>query len=194
LGQSQRQGPGLAWGLGGPSWGPASLPPPPLNTRRHLSSSPYLQALGLTNFCDDSDSLVLEDEGARLVLRPAAEGALPVGALLTGARAGGRRRQRRQGQQGRRRRTAGAGGSTQPPFHPTLLTSQPRRAPPGVVAAVRGRAEAGGDFIVTDVCYAGLPPQPPRPVFERDTYVALVSGLELASGAADRLRVRGRGA
>ncbi|KAI8468881.1 MAG: DNA polymerase alpha/epsilon subunit B-domain-containing protein [Monoraphidium minutum] len=102
------------------------------------------QALGLTNFCDASDAIVLEDEGSRLVLRGATPEALPVGALVT-----------------------------------------------GVVAAVRGRADAGGDFVVTDICFPGLPPQPPRPQLEGDAYVALLSGLELAGGGgAERLRVQ----
>ncbi|KIZ05237.1 DNA polymerase delta small subunit, partial [Monoraphidium neglectum] len=58
------------------------------------------QALGLTNFCDAADTIVMEDEGARLVLRGASDAALPVGVLVT-----------------------------------------------GTVAAVRGRAESGGDFV-----------------------------------------------
>jgi len=43
------------------------------------------KALGLTSFCDPSDTLVLEDEGARLVLRGLDESALPVQAIVTGA-------------------------------------------------------------------------------------------------------------
>ena len=118
------------------------------------------QALGLANFCDPSDSLVLEDEGARLALRCGGEGG------GSGAE-------------------AGAAAAALPVA--SLVT--------GVVAAVRGRAEANGDFVVSDIAFAGLPPQPPRPAFEGDAYVALVSGLELAGGGADRLRVsEGRGA
>ena len=87
----------------------------------------------------------------------------------------------------------------------------------GVVLAVRGMAEPGGDFIVTDVCYPDMAPQPPLPpsaclkaagtvadmaaaagVSGRtdDKYVALVSGLALGSGKADGLQVRvmGQGA
>ena len=36
----------------------------------------------------------------------------------------------------------------------------------GVVAAVRGRVQPNGDFEVSDVCFAGLPPQAPLPVVE----------------------------
>jgi hypothetical protein len=38
-------------------------------------------ALGVTNFCSDDDTLVLEDEGARMALRGAV---LPVQQLVTG--------------------------------------------------------------------------------------------------------------
>ena len=72
-------------------------------------------------------------------------------------------------------------------------------------------AEPGGDFIVTDVCYPDMAPQPPLPpsaclkaagtvadaaaaagVSGRtdDKYVALVSGLALGSGKADGMQVR----
>ncbi len=60
--------------------------------------------------------------------------------------------------------------------------------------AVRGRAEVGGDFQVSAVCCAGLPPQAPLPAAQQqqqhqqqqeagedDKYVALVSGLGLAN-------------
>lgn len=59
----------------------------------------------------------------------------------------------------------------------------------GVVLAVRGRAEPGGDFVVDAVLLPGLPPQPARPPVQEDMYVAIVSGLQLASGAADVMRV-----
>ena len=36
----------------------------------------------------------------------------------------------------------------------------------GVVAAVRGRAQPNGDFEVSAVVYAGMPPQPPLPACE----------------------------
>mmetsp|Transcript_34598 Transcript_34598/g.87513 ORF Transcript_34598/g.87513 Transcript_34598/m.87513 type:complete len:484 (-) Transcript_34598:388-1839(-) len=90
-------------------------------------------ALGATSFCSDDDSLVLEDEGARMALR-ADPSVLPVQQLLT-----------------------------------------------GVVVAVRGVHEPGGDFLVREVLYAGMPAQPPRPVLEADAYVALLSGLRLSS-------------
>jgi len=59
--------------------------------------------------------------------------------------------------------------------------------------AVRGRAEPGGDFVVSDVTFAGLAPQAPlpaRPPAGPDRYVALVSGLSLAQPAADGLSIQ----
>ena len=61
----------------------------------------------------------------------------------------------------------------------------------GVVMAVKGMPEPGGDFQVNDVCYLGLPPQVPLPVpvSGHDKYVALVSGLGLGRPSADLLKV-----
>jgi hypothetical protein len=71
----------------------------------------------------------------------------------------------------------------------------PARPPPktvhtGIVLAVRGRAEPGGDFVVSDVLWPGLAPQPERPLMDTDKYVALVSGLQLADRKADMMQVR----
>jgi DNA polymerase delta subunit 2 len=69
----------------------------------------------------------------------------------------------------------------------------------GVVAAVRGRVHASGDFEVVDVCYAGMPPQAPRPPpppppppggEAGGAYVLLVSGLGLGDEGADPLRLQ----
>jgi hypothetical protein len=57
------------------------------------------------------------------------------------------------------------------------------------VLAVKGRAEPGGDFVVSDVLRPGLPEQPQRPLPQEDTYVALVSGLQLANNKADMMQV-----
>lgn len=54
---------------------------------------------------------------------------------------------------------------------------------------MRGRAEPGGDFVVSDVVWPGLPPQPERPLLDTDKYVALVSGLQLADRKADMMQV-----
>jgi hypothetical protein len=59
----------------------------------------------------------------------------------------------------------------------------------GVVLAVRGRAEPGGDFVVSDVVWPGIAPQPERPLMDTDKYVALVSGLQLADRKADMMQV-----
>jgi hypothetical protein len=48
-----------------------------------------------------------------------------------------------------------------------------------VIAAVLGQQQVGGEFLVEDVLFAGMPAQPPRPVSEHDAYVALVSGFQL---------------
>jgi hypothetical protein len=80
---------------------------------------------------------------------------------------------------------------------------------PGVVVAVRGQAPPGGDFVVSEVLAADLPHQMPLPApvaaavvreegaaaaaaaaLPSDKYVALVSGLQLASSKADHLQVR----
>ncbi|KAJ1930795.1 DNA polymerase delta small subunit Cdc1, partial [Linderina macrospora] len=49
----------------------------------------------------------------------------------------------------------------------------------GTVMAALGRETSGGEFEVIDVCYAGMPPQPPRPKSEK--LVAFVSGLNITS-------------
>lgn len=67
-----------------------------------------------------------------------------------------------------------------------LPASYPRA---GIVLAVRGRAEPGGDFVVSDVVWPGLAPQPERPLMDTDKYVALVSGLQLANRKADMMQV-----
>jgi hypothetical protein len=59
--------------------------------------------------------------------------------------------------------------------------------------AVRGYNEPGGDFLVSDVCFAGLAPQAPLPCLPagaEDKYVALLSGLHLGSSRADALRTQ----
>lgn len=59
--------------------------------------------------------------------------------------------------------------------------------------AVRGYNEPGGDFLVSDVCFAGLAPQAPLPSppsGAEDKYVALLSGLHLGSSRADALRTQ----
>ncbi len=76
----------------------------------------------------------------------------------------------------------------------------------GVVLAVRGVHEPGGDFVVSAVCFPGLPPNPqpfphplPAPAAAKgdapsasaaDKYVALVSGLGLGGSKVDMLKVR----
>ncbi|KAJ1651216.1 DNA polymerase delta small subunit Cdc1, partial [Coemansia sp. RSA 25] len=47
----------------------------------------------------------------------------------------------------------------------------------GLVAAVLGAETPDGRFGVTDVCFAGMAPQPARPAVPEDRLVALVSGL-----------------
>lgn len=102
----------------------------------------FKQALGGTGFCSDDDSLVLEDEGARMSMRS------------------------------------------------ECAELQPDSVVTGVVLAVRGRAEPGGDFVVSGVLWAGLPEQPQRPLPQEDAYVALVSGLQLANSKADMMQVQ----
>ena len=62
----------------------------------------------------------------------------------------------------------------------------------GIVLAVRGTAEPGGDFVVTDYCLPGLPPQPslpdPSPTeADNSPLVMLVSGLGFGKEQADQL-------
>ena len=63
--------------------------------------------------------------------------------------------------------------------------------------AVKGKAPPGGDFVVTAVLPAGLPPQISLPKAaaaaadgSQDKYVAMVSGLHLASSKADYMQVK----
>lgn len=64
----------------------------------------------------------------------------------------------------------------------------------GVIAAVQGRALGNDQFQVIDVCFAGLPPQPERPLRDKPSeegkWIALASGLELGGKEdADDVRV-----
>ncbi|EFJ48321.1 hypothetical protein VOLCADRAFT_81183 [Volvox carteri f. nagariensis] len=132
-------------------------------------------ALGAANFCSGDDSLVLEDEGARMVLRDVA-GPGPAGGSTT------------------------SGGGSEPLNVQEIVT--------GLVLAVRGVHEPGGDFIVNAVCFPGMAPNPhplPAPVPHRaaaataavvaagapgDKYVALASGFCLGSSKADMLKTQ----
>eukprot|EP00798_Chlamydomonas_sp_ICE-L_P023274 gene23274-30504_t len=108
------------------------------------------QMLSGTNFCSDTDHLVLEDEGGRMIIR---------GDCLS---------------------------------IPDLVT--------GVVVAVRGMAEPGGDFIVREVCFPEMAPQAPPPDAAAvgvdapgkttDKYIALISGLAVGSNKSDGLQVK----
>lgn len=68
----------------------------------------------------------------------------------------------------------------------------------GVVAAVKGSVLPNGEFEVSAVCFAGIPPQPPLPTRmeedgtegEGDKYVALVSGLASGDGDTNPLRLQ----
>jgi hypothetical protein len=81
---------------------------------------------------------------------------------------------------------------THPVCHAVLLCCWPTTmTKPGIVVAVRGRAEPGGDFVVSGVLVPGLAPQPERPLMDTDKYVALVSGLQLADRKSDMMQVGG---
>lgn len=61
------------------------------------------------------------------------------------------------------------------------------RGAPGLVVAVRGRA-AGGDFVVSGLCFPAPGPQKPlapAPPSGQQRYLALASGLDI--GKADPL-------
>ncbi|RKP10662.1 DNA polymerase alpha/epsilon subunit B-domain-containing protein [Thamnocephalis sphaerospora] len=61
----------------------------------------------------------------------------------------------------------------------------------GVVAAVLGRENSSGEFVVKDVCFPNLPPQPARPVSSGGRkYLALVSGVQIGAGHMDVLRTQ----
>ncbi|GIL57750.1 hypothetical protein Vafri_12896 [Volvox africanus] len=129
-------------------------------------------ALGASNFCSDNDSLVLEDEGARMVLStPSA---------LTAAG------------------TSSSAGADEPLNVQELVT--------GAVVAVRGVHEAGGDFMVSAVCFPGMAPNPHPPpgtalvpqqisavaadAAPGDKYIALASGLCLGGSKVDMLKIQ----
>ncbi|MEW5307844.1 MAG: hypothetical protein WDW36_010217 [Sanguina aurantia] len=109
-------------------------------------------ALAGTDFCSESDSIALEDDGARMVVRGPC---IPVQQLVT-----------------------------------------------GVVMAVRGFNEPGGDFVVSDVCFAAPAPQPAAPPLQpfesagsgparsSDKYVALMSGLAVGSPSTNVLQLQ----
>lgn len=47
----------------------------------------------------------------------------------------------------------------------------------GIVIAILGAENSEGVFVVEDICYPGIPPQPPLPDMEKPKYVAFVCGL-----------------
>lgn len=53
------------------------------------------------------------------------------------------------------------------PCEALLPTQQSTWWPAGVVVAVKGHVLPNGDFEVSDMCYAGVPPQPPRPAIDQ---------------------------
>ncbi|KAL1530659.1 hypothetical protein AB1Y20_001559 [Prymnesium parvum] len=58
----------------------------------------------------------------------------------------------------------------------------------GVVIAVRGKVKPSGELQVSDLCFAGIAPQPPlSAAATSDCYVALVSGLHVGDPSKDML-------
>ncbi|KAG2422561.1 hypothetical protein HXX76_015941 [Chlamydomonas incerta] len=136
-------------------------------------------ALGAANFCADDDGVVMEDDGARMVLSVATPGTMAAAAV----------------------ELPGWAPGDGPLAVQELVT--------GLVLAVRGVHEPGGDFFVSAVAFAGLAPNPgplPHPLplplpaapsadaaaaiaaaRPGDKYLALVSGLGLGGGRADML-------
>ena len=57
----------------------------------------------------------------------------------------------------------------------------------GIVAAAVGKLINSGDFEVEDICYLGMPEQPPHPAPNTSSpaYLLLVSGLDLGSTYGD---------
>lgn len=53
----------------------------------------------------------------------------------------------------------------------------------GVIAAILGEQQVGGEFLVVDIAFAGMPVQPlrPPPPPGDDLYVALLSGVQLGN-------------
>ncbi|GIM14146.1 hypothetical protein Vretimale_17159 [Volvox reticuliferus] len=133
-------------------------------------------ALGASNFCSDNDSVVLEDEGARMVLStPSALAAAGTGVS-----------------------TSASAVSNEPLNVQELVT--------GAVVAVRGIHEAGGDFMVSAICFPGVAPNPhplPGPALVSqqasvvaadaapgDKYIAFASGLCLGGSKVDMLKTQ----
>jgi DNA polymerase delta subunit 2 len=68
-------------------------------------------------------------------------------------------------------------------------TTDPRSAmSPGIVVSVLGAETPNGGFEVLDLCFPGPPPRPERKMETEDTWVALVSGLEMGGDQADGAR------
>ncbi|GFR50147.1 hypothetical protein Agub_g12308 [Astrephomene gubernaculifera] len=135
-------------------------------------------ALGATSFCSDDDSVVLEDEGARMVL-----------SVLAGGGDGA---------------AAAAAGAGQPGVGPLNV----QELVTGLVLAVRGVHEPGGDFFVSAVCFPGMASHPhplPSPAqapavagadaaaaaaLPSDKYIALASGFSIGGSKADMLKTQ----
>mmetsp|Transcript_31897 Transcript_31897/g.51502 ORF Transcript_31897/g.51502 Transcript_31897/m.51502 type:complete len:474 (+) Transcript_31897:49-1470(+) len=61
----------------------------------------------------------------------------------------------------------------------------------GLVVAFRGSGQSGGDFLVEDICFGGLPPQPSLPEdSSEDVTVAIVSGLKFGEPDRDLLPIQ----
>ncbi|XP_068618471.1 DNA polymerase delta subunit 2 isoform X2 [Battus philenor] len=57
----------------------------------------------------------------------------------------------------------------------------------GVVVAILGSEDEDGIFTIKDVCWPGCGIQEPLPKLDRDRYIILLSGLNMASKTADHL-------
>ncbi|CAG8763387.1 7404_t:CDS:2, partial [Racocetra fulgida] len=60
----------------------------------------------------------------------------------------------------------------------------------GLIMAALGKENSEGNFEVCDICVAGLPYQPPKPIITDDKYIALISGMNIGPNSSSALQLQ----
>ncbi|CAG8565583.1 12063_t:CDS:10, partial [Racocetra persica] len=78
-------------------------------------------------------------------------------------------------------------------FKPNILdevTKEREIIVTGLIMAVLGKENSEGSFEVCDICVAGLPYQPPKPIITDDKYIALISGMNIGPNSSSALQLQ----
>ncbi|CAG8710164.1 2808_t:CDS:2, partial [Scutellospora calospora] len=60
----------------------------------------------------------------------------------------------------------------------------------GVIMAALGKENSEGNFEVFDICFAGIPNQPPMPIITDDKYIAFISGMNIGPDSSSALQLQ----